>query len=98
MNALALAPSAFTQLSLTASTAAPTKPLDGEMASAEGSLVATVQVPLASSVPVLRLQPSGIPAIVTAIGLPPAGSLNARLIGLPATPAGAAATTVPLTL
>ena len=38
------------------------------------------------------------PAIVTGIGSPPAGSFSARLIGLPATPAGATATTVPLTL
>ena len=81
-------PSGLVQLSLTASTAAPAKLAGGVIASDDGSLVAPAQVPLPRSVPALRLHPDGTPAIVTATVSPAPGSVNARLIGLPATPAG----------
>src|SRR5262249_59143734 len=52
-------------------------------------LAGIVQPPWPLPAPPFKLQPAGIPAIVTVTGPTwPAGSLRPRLMGLPATPAG----------
>src|ERR1035437_6759253 len=87
---LLVLPFGLLQLSLTASTTAPAKPAGGVTASAARSVPCSTQVPLPRLVPALRLQPAGTPAMVTATDSPvtPEGSVNARLIWLPAAPAG----------
>src|ERR1035437_5392413 len=87
---LPVLPFGLVQLSLTASTTAPAKPAGGVTASAARSVPCSTQVPLPRLVPALRLQPAGTPAMVTATDSPvtPEGSVNAKLVWLPAAPAG----------
>ena len=88
---VAMLPSARAQVSVTLSNIAPAKAAGDVIASDRGSVVCTVQVPSSSSVPPSRVQPEGTSAIATVTRAPSSadGAVRPRLIGSPATPAGA---------
>ncbi|MNF70847.1 hypothetical protein D3C76_838980 [compost metagenome] len=83
-------PSLLLQCMLTSSTNAPAKSLGVVTVNAPGSLVCTVQVPSPLLVPALNVHPEGTPLMATVIGplISADGTLRARLMGSPATPAG----------
>ena len=88
-EALPVLPSALVQLSLTLSTIAPAKVVGAVTVSDDGSLVCTVQLPSPLLVPWFKVQSDGTPLTVTVVRAPiPDESFSARLIGLPAMPAG----------
>src|SRR5260221_9078660 len=90
MVALPTVPSALVQVSLPCSTAAPVKDPGVVTVRGAGSVVGTVQGPLAAWVPADRVQSAGAPLTVTVVNAPVLdASFSAKLIACPATPAGA---------
>src|SRR4051794_35882990 len=87
---LFVVPSAFSQLIVVGKTLAPVKSVAVVIVNVLGSLVCTVQVPSLFLIPSFSDQSDGPPATAIVIrSLTSAdGSLKARLIGPPATPAG----------
>src|SRR5262249_16188935 len=98
MTTLLLLPSVLAQLSVTLSWIAPENPSAGGTVRAPGSVVCTVHSPLSALVPSLRLQPESNPAMDTVTNAPcvVAESDRPKLMGSPATPAGAVVVSVVL--
>ena len=96
----AVLPSGLVQVSVTLNNIAPVKSAGDVIVNEAGSPVCTVQVPSLRSVPLLTVHPDGTSAIVIVTTAPSFADVPAspRLIGSPATPAGALLNAVLLVL